>query len=148
MLTMHSFHQRFAAHADAHAARVAGCGPAFGRHGDAGGFGVRRPLRFLADRLELDESQVVELSAILDDLKIERAQGAVDDRRALSAWAEAFTAEAFDTARVAKVAEERAASAERLQAAIARALGRMHALLRPEQRTRLSYLVRTGALLL
>ena len=145
---MHFSHGQHGAHAYAYAARVAGCGPAFGRQGDAGAFGVRRPLRFLADRLELDEAQVVELSAILDDLKIERAQSAVDDRRALGAWAEAFTGETFDPERAARVARDRAQSAERLQGAIAHALSRMHALLRPEQRSRLAYLVRTGALVL
>jgi Spy/CpxP family protein refolding chaperone len=145
---MHFSHGRHGAHAEAYAARVAGCGPAFGRHGDAGPFGVRRPLRFLADRLELEEAQVVALSAILDDLKIERAQAAVDDRRALGAWAEAFTGDTFDQARADQVAKDRAASAERLQAAITRALSRMHALLKPEQRARLAYLVRTGALVL
>src|SRR5437762_14368669 len=41
-----------------------GCGPAYeasGRFGDAG-LGVRRPLRFLAFKLELDEKQVAELA--------------------------------------------------------------------------------------
>ena len=145
---MHFSHGRHGAYADAYAARVAGCGPAFGRHGDAGPFGVRRPLRFLADRLELDEPQVVGLSAILDDLKIERAQAAVDDRRALGAWADAFAGDAFDAEAASRIAQERARSGERLQAAVARALTRMHALLRPEQRSRLTYLVRTGALVL
>ena len=46
-----------------------------------GGFGVRRPLRFLAHKLELDEKQITELARILDELKTERAQAAVDDRR-------------------------------------------------------------------
>src|SRR4051812_5213406 len=49
---------------------------------DGGGsFGVRRPLRFMAHKLELDEKQVGELAAILDELKTERAQAAVDHRR-------------------------------------------------------------------
>src|SRR5512142_645500 len=48
-----------------------------------GAFGVRRPLRFLAYKLELDERQVGELARILDELKTERAQAAVDQRRAL-----------------------------------------------------------------
>ena len=62
--------------------------------GDAGGsFGVRRPLRFLAWRLELDEAQVAKLAAVLNALKTERAQAAVDDRRALTAYADAFAAE-------------------------------------------------------
>src|SRR5689334_20871344 len=67
-----------------------GHGPRFryeasGDFGDGGGFGVRRPLRFLAHRLELDEAQVAELAAILSDLKTERAQAAVDDRRTVTA---------------------------------------------------------------
>src|SRR5258706_12358795 len=37
-------------------------------------FGVRRPLRFLAWKLELDEKQTVELAKVLAELKTERAQ--------------------------------------------------------------------------
>jgi hypothetical protein len=37
-------------------------------------------------------------------------------------------------------------SNERVQAAVARALGRIHALLDTEQRSKLAYLLRTGAL--
>src|SRR5262245_10868149 len=55
----------------------------------AGGFGVRRPLRFLARKLDLDHSQMAELARILDELKIERAQADVDRRRTLSAFADA-----------------------------------------------------------
>src|SRR6185436_1726923 len=51
-------------------------------------FGVRRPLRFLAWKLDLEESQVVEMAAILNDLNTERAQADVDDRRALSLLAD------------------------------------------------------------
>jgi hypothetical protein len=47
----------------------------------SGAFGVRRPLRFLAYKLGLQESQVAELAKILDDVKTERAQAAVDHRR-------------------------------------------------------------------
>src|SRR5690349_282243 len=46
--------------------------------GGGGAFGVRRPLRFLAYRLNLSETQVEELAKILDELKTERAQAAVD----------------------------------------------------------------------
>ena len=61
-----------------------------------GSFGVRRPLRFLAYKLQLEEPQVAELARILDEIKTERAQAAVDHRRALSAFAEAIEGEAFD----------------------------------------------------
>lgn len=127
-------------------------GPPFGGHGGGGdewgggGFGVRRPLRFLAWKLELEEEQVAQLAAILGDLKTERAQAAVDDRRAVASLADAVAAESFDEAKVSAATGDRAKSAERLQAAVAKALGRIHALLTPEQRSRFAYLLRTGVL--
>ena len=111
-----------------------------------GGFGVRRPLRFLAFKLELDEPQVTELAAVLSELKTERAQSAVDQRRTTASLAEAVAGEAFDQARAKAAAEERTRSTERVQAAVVQALGRIHALLKPEQRSKLAYLLRTGAL--
>ena len=85
-----------------------------------GGFGVRRPLRFLAYKLELSDEQVAALARVLDDLKIERAQAAVDLRRSSAAFVDALTAEPFDAAAVDKVAAERARSAERVARAVAR----------------------------
>src|SRR5689334_2143910 len=61
-----------------------------------GGFGVRRPLRFLAHKLELNDAQVAALARVLDELKTERAQAAVDGRRALAEFADATSADAFD----------------------------------------------------
>ena len=114
----------------------------------SGTFGVRRPLRFLAYKLQLDERQVGELAAILNELKTERAQAAVDGRRTLTAFADAIAGESFDEARAGGAAEQRVKSAERLQGAIRQALAKIHALLDPEQRARLAYLIRTGALTL
>ena len=113
-----------------------------------GAFGVRRPLRFLAYKLELDERQVGELARILDELKTERAQAEVDRRRTLSAFADAVGASAFDGARAKEGADLRVASAERLRDAVTKALGRIHALLDDEQRQRLAYLIRTGTLVI
>jgi Spy/CpxP family protein refolding chaperone len=122
-------------------------GPEGGEGGEAfGGFGVRRPLRFLAYKLELDEAQVTELAAILSELKTERAQAAVDQRRTTSALAEAVAGESFDEAKAKAAGEERTRSTERVQAAVVRSLGRIHGLLKPEQRTKLAYLLRMGAL--
>ena len=125
-----------------------GDGPDHGGGGgeDFGGFGVRRPLRFLAYKLELEEAQVTELATVLSDLKTERAQAAVDQRRTTSALAEAIAAESFDEGRAKAAADERTKSNERVQAAVVRALGRIHGLLKPEQRAKLAYLLRTGAL--
>ncbi len=114
----------------------------------AGAFGVRRPLRFLASKLELDERQVTELADIIQALKTERAQAAVDNRRALSGLAEAVSAESFDEAKAGSVATDRVKSAEKLRDAVVKALGRIHALLTQEQRRKFAYLIRTGALTL
>jgi Spy/CpxP family protein refolding chaperone len=111
-----------------------------------GAFGVRRPLRFLAFKLGLDETQVAELAKILDELKTERAQAAVDDRRAITAIAEAVGAESYDEAKAKEAASLRVKSSERLQDSVSRSMSRIHAMLSPEQRARLAYLIRTGAL--
>ncbi len=145
-----------------HARRHAACGEHTGWHGGpfgggsgggaedfgggGGGFGVRRPLRFLAYKLDLDDAQVTELATILNELKTERAQSEVDQRRTTSALADAVAADAFDESKAKSAADDRVKSTERVQASVGRALGRLHTLLRPEQRAKLAYLLRTGAL--
>ena len=122
--------------------------PPFGEEGfgPSGGFGVRRPLRFLAHKLELDDQQVVQLARILDELKTERAQAAVDDRRALAEFADALAGEQFDAAKASTAGDRRIESGKRLRAAVIQALQQIHALLKPEQRTRLAHLIRAGIL--
>jgi Spy/CpxP family protein refolding chaperone len=127
-----------------------GHGRGFGMHGgghgdDGGAFGVRRPLRYLAYRLELDEKQTAELARILDELKTERAQVTVDERRAVSAFADALSGDVLDPAKLGEAAASRVRSAERLRDAVVTALGRIHALLGAEQRKQLAFLIRTGA---
>ena len=117
------------------------------RFGEFGGaFGVRRPLRYLAFKLDLDERQVAELANILSELKTERAQAEVDSRRTLSAFADAVAGEQFDENRAKEGGTLRVGSAERLRDAVIRALGKIHATLAAEQRERLAYLIRTGTL--
>ncbi len=113
-----------------------------------GSFGVRRPLRFMAHKLDLDDRQVAELAKILDELKTERAQAAVDRRRTVAAFADALAGDAFDAAKAAEGGALRVQSADRLREAVLKALGRIHALLNAEQRVRLAYLIRTGTLLI
>ncbi len=110
------------------------------------GFGVRRPLRYLAFKLDLSEAQMAELAAILDELKIERAQAALDARRSTSALADAVSSGTFDETKAAEAGASRVKSAERLRDAVARALKRIHAILDGEQRNKLAYLLRTGVL--
>jgi Spy/CpxP family protein refolding chaperone len=126
--------------------RGRGYGMHGGGHGDDGGhFGVRRPLRYLAYRLELDEKQTAEVARVLDELKTERAQVAVDERRAVSAFADALSGDALDSAKLGEAAASRVRSAERLRDAVVTALGRIHAVLDAEQRKQFAFLIRTGA---
>ena len=116
------------------------------RFGDGGAFGVRRPLRFLAYKLDLDERQVAELAKSLSELKTERAQGEVDSRRTLSAFADAVTGAEFDETIAREGGKLRVTSAEQLRDAVVKALGKIHAILEAEQRERFAYLIRTGTL--
>jgi hypothetical protein len=109
-------------------------------------FGVRRPLRFLAHKLDLSEAQVGVFAGILDELKTERAQASVDERRRISALADAVEGASYDEHKAGSAGDEQVKSAERLKNAVDRALRRMHAALDDEQRKRLAYLLRTGML--
>ncbi len=109
-------------------------------------FGVRRPLRFLAHKLGLDDKQVTELARILNELKTELAQAEVDRRRTVSSLADALAGDAFDAAKAAEAGGLRVQSAERLRDAVVKALQQIHAMLNTEQRGRLAYLIRTGTL--
>src|SRR5262249_3867343 len=126
--------ERWAYHASAH------------DHGEA--FGVRRPLRFLAYKLHLNDAQVAALARILDEVKTERAQAEVDGRRTLAAFADAVAGETFDLQKAAEGAALRVRSAERLRDGVVKALGEIPALLDREQRERLAYLIRTGTLVM
>ena len=114
--------------------------------GGGGAFGVRRPLRFLAYKLNLNEEQVAQLAKILDELKTERAQAAVDDRRTVAAFADGLGLEKFDEARAKEGGDLRVKSAEKLRDAVIKALGKIHAVLDSGQRAQLAYLIRTGVL--
>lgn len=119
-------------------------GHGFDDHG--GGFGVRRPLRFLAHKLDLNDEQVAAFAAIVDRLKTERAQADVDQRRRTAALAEAFEGASFDSVKVDAANEEQAKSNERLRACIKLSLEQMHALLDAEQRKKFAYFLRSGML--
>jgi Spy/CpxP family protein refolding chaperone len=119
-----------------------------GFEGGGGGFGIRRPLRFLAHKLDLADSQVAALARILDELKTERAQAEVDRRRTVAAFADAVAGEAFETAKAGEGGDLRVKSAERLREAVLKALQQIHAVLNADQRVQLAYLIRTGTLVI
>lgn len=150
-------------HQGDHCAAYAGCGTqrhdrherwerwhaAPGDGNDFGGaFGVRRPLRFLAYKLGLRDEQVAAMARILGEVKTERAQAEVDSRRTMAVLADAIAAATFDPVRAAEGAHLRVRSAERLRDVLVGALRDIHALLDPDQRARLAYMIRTGTLTL
>jgi Spy/CpxP family protein refolding chaperone len=100
----------------------------------------------LAHKLELEDAQVTELARILNELKTERAQGAVDHRRSTAAIADAIAGESLDETKLGAAVTERVKTAERLREAVVRAIGKIHGLLQPDQRERFAYLIRTGVL--
>jgi Spy/CpxP family protein refolding chaperone len=116
--------------------------------GFGGGLGVRRPLRFLAHKLDLDDKQVAELARILNELKTERAQAEVDRRRTVAAFADAIAGDTFDATKAAEGGDLRVKSTERVRDAVLKALQQIHALLNADQRVRLAYLIRTGTLVI
>lgn len=109
------------------------------------GLGVRRPLRFLTWKLELDDGQTAKLARILERLKLERAQASLDLRRAAADLADALESDAFTREKVESANALRASAAQRVEGAVGQALEELHACLEPEQRARLAELVRTGA---
>ena len=114
----------------------------------AEGFGARLPVRFLAMRLDLDDAQVAKLARILERLRVEREQAAVDSRRAAGAIADALECAALEPSRIDEATRLRVEATRRVQESVARALGELHELLDAEQREELASLIRSGAVLL
>ena len=135
------FHLFFGAHDHEGGSGRRGRGRGRG-HGSGGPLGGRRPLRFLARRLGLDDDQIATLARVLGDLKIEREQMALDSRRAAARFADALAADEFDEKRVSEAQTIRADAQKRYIDAFARGLRDIHAALTPEQRSRMSLLLR------
>ncbi len=110
------------------------------------GLGTKRPIRFLAYKLDMSREQINEASRILERLKIEREQASVDLRRAAADIADAFDSETFDAQRADAAADKRVETARTVQRALSQALRDLHELLDDEQRTRLATLIRSRAI--
>ena len=115
-----------------------------GRGRGGRGSGIRRPLRFLIDRLELSDEQAGQLGRILENRKLEREQADLDRRKAQARLADLFEAEPLDTQALQEAAQARVSAAERERDAAVEAVVQLHALLTPGQRARLATLVRGG----
>lgn len=116
--------------------------PGSGRRGRGGPFGGRRPLRFLARRLDLSEDQFRRVAAILGDLRTAREQAALDARRAMATYAAGLELDAFTADAVADAGAQRAASARAMHDAMVTALKTLHEILDEEQRADLAMLLR------
>jgi hypothetical protein len=123
-----------------HRGRNAEDDPVFG-----GGLGSRRPLRYLASRLDFSPEQLTATARLLEALKIERAQAAVDLRRAHADLAEALEGVEFGRESAQSARDRRLGAAERVQTAVTHTLEQLHALLDDEQREELATLIRSGS---
>lgn len=117
-----------------------GHGPHRGRRG----FGMRRPLRFLIERLDLSDEQAQQIGRILEIRRLEREQADLDRRKAQARMADLFEADTLDGGALGSAAQERVAASERERDATIEAVQQLHALLTPAQRATFASLVRSG----
>ena len=111
-------------------------------YGRRSGFGVRRPLRYLAYQLDLDEGQMRRVAAVLDALKTEREQAKLDQARTLTGVADLVNkADALSMDELLESLAPRVSSAERLQTAVARAVHDIVEVLDADQRAEFAYLL-------
>ncbi|MCA9494011.1 MAG: periplasmic heavy metal sensor, partial [Myxococcales bacterium] len=88
-------------------------------HGPRGrGFGLRRPLRFLIERLGLDDVQAAEVQRAFEDLRLEREQADLDRRRGQAKLADLLESDTLDEAAIEAAAEPRHSAATREKEAV------------------------------
>lgn len=103
-------------------------------------FSIKRPLRFLSRKLELDDVQVRALADALSDFKLERDLADVERRRAKKVLANALKSDTFDRAAAEAAVGDQVEAHRRLREAYVDALERVHEALEPSQREELAYL--------
>jgi Spy/CpxP family protein refolding chaperone len=111
-------------------------------------FGVRRPLRHLAWKLNLNETQVRDVVDVLDRLKTAYNQARLDQDRSTSEVAAVFSATEFDSERVSAALATRTRATDVLNQELLGAVKRIFELLSEEQRREFAYLLRSGAFVL
>ena len=109
-------------------------------------FGIRRPLRHLTWKLDLDEGQVREMADILARLKTARAQARVDRESSVNDLAQAFGSEGFDDEMAAEAIGRRKNSVGGQEDGVLEALRRIHEILNEDQRAEFAYQLRSGSL--
>ena len=115
------------------------------RSSRSGGFGTRRPLRYLSYNLDLDEKQVRQVAAILDGLKMEREQATLDEKKTVAELASLVTVADLSVEALRSALAPRLTSTENLQVSIAKGLHEIVQLLDTDQRQEFADLLRSGA---
>ena len=117
------------------------------RHGGrrSGSFGARRPLRFLGYQLDLDEKQRRKIGAVLNDIKVDREQAALDEKKMISELADQIGRSERGPDAFKQTLSTRVRSTEHLQGRIADALEKIIETLDDDQREEFAYLLRTGS---
>lgn len=90
--------------------------------GGSAGFGIRRPLRYLVHRLDLDDSQTRRMAAVLNQLKTEREQAQLDEKRTVTAVAELMSEDTPTLDEVQAALKPRIDSVEKLNTEVAKAV--------------------------
>ena len=111
-------------------------------------FGVRRPLRHLAWKLNLSETQIHDVVDVLDRLKTAYNQARLDQDRSTSEIAAVFSTPEFNAERVSSALAARTQATEVLNLELLAAVRRIFELLNEEQRREFAYLLRSGAFVL
>ena len=111
-----------------------------------GGFGVRRPIRYLSYHLDLDESQQRTIAACFERLKLEREQAKLDRKKSDSALADAFEQSGVSVDDLRQVLSPRAQIDANMQTTIAKELYEISAVLEDAQREEFAHLLRTGVI--
>jgi Spy/CpxP family protein refolding chaperone len=119
-----------------------------GHHGGGSSFGVRRPLRYLAYQLDLDDRQTRRIAAVLDRLKVEREQARLDEARTVIDIASLVTQPDISVDMLKDALAPRVSSAEHLQVTVAKAMHDIISELDPEQREDFAYLLNSKAFVL
>ncbi len=109
-------------------------------------FGVRRPLRYLSYQLDLSENQMRRMSSVLNAIKNEREQSALDEKRTVTAIADLMADGTPTLEEFSEALQPRTRSAEQLQAEIARGLAQISDILDEDQREQFVGLLLSGAI--
>ena len=107
-------------------------------------FGVRRPLRHLTHRLDLDDSQVRRLASVLNQLKNEREQAKLDEKRSTAAIADLLSKGTPTLEECRETLASRIETAKNLNEETAKAIVAISDLLDDDQRVEFTNLLLTG----